>query len=98
MFAAVLAIIAAFAAAVCGGIGGTKTSSLIFVILLSVGWPAVGVAFALVLALPRVPRLREMWNVAMAARLPNTSSADHGALRGSPELQDEASHLSLIHI
>jgi len=71
---------------------GTTCTYTQSVILLSVGWPAVGVAFALVLALPRVPRLREMWNVAMAARLPNTSSADHGALRGSPELQEEASH------
>lgn len=43
------------------------------VILLSVGWPAVGVAIALEMALPHVPMLLESWTVAMAARLPDVA-------------------------
>lgn len=55
---------------------GTTCTHTQSVILLSVGWPAVGAAILLELALPHIPQLLESWNVAMAARLDDVVSAD----------------------
>jgi hypothetical protein len=75
---------------------GTTCTYTQSVILLSVGWPAVGVAIALEMALPHVPMLLESWTVAMAARLPDvaegTESLDSltGSIASIPETQDPA--------
>ena len=48
---------------------GTTCTHTQSVILLSVGWPAVGAAILLEMALPHVPVLLKSWQVAMSARV-----------------------------
>lgn len=62
---------------------GTTCTHTQSVILLSVGWPVVGAAILLEMALPHIPVLLKSWQVAMSARV-----ADVPAGSGPLDLRD----------